>query len=134
MKRGLVIFATGLVVLLAALTLTYLMRPADRPTGAATTAEVQIGGPFTPVDHTGRGFELPDEPGRAGRCGYVIGFGHLDPHFPSSGDARQLLLEVTNGGRADGIGGCADIEREAYSAGDHGDGTRQRFEPPDGRN
>ena len=31
------------------------------------------------------GLELLDEPGRAGRCRYVIGYAPLEPHFPSSG-------------------------------------------------
>lgn len=54
MKRSLVILIAGAVVLLAGLSLTYLMRPVDRAARVTTSGTAQIGGPFELVDETGR--------------------------------------------------------------------------------
>src|SRR5918996_3071934 len=112
MKRGLVIFATGLVVLLVGLTLTYLMRPADRPTGAATTAEVQIGGPFALVDHTGH--TVTDADYRGKLMLVFFGFTHCPDVCPTTLQEIASALDVLGdeAGRVQPLFITVDPERD----------------------
>jgi cytochrome oxidase Cu insertion factor (SCO1/SenC/PrrC family) len=112
MKRGLVIFTTGLVVLLVGLTLTYFMRPADRPTGATTTGEVQIGGPFTLVDHTGR--TVTDADYRGNLMLVFFGFTHCPDVCPTTLQEIASALDVLadEAGRVQPLFVTVDPERD----------------------
>lgn len=91
MKRGLVILIAGGAVLLAGLSLAYLMRPADRAASVATTGTAQIGGPFELVDETGR--SVTDQTFRGKWMLIFFGFTYCPDVCPTTLNNIALALE-----------------------------------------